>query len=313
MPLRILVTCPPMIGEKEQFLPLLKSKDIECVIPDFTQVMSVEDLIKTVPEFDGWIIGDDPATREVFEAGKKGRLKAAVKWGIGIDNVDFDACKDLEIPITNTPNMFGGEVADVGVGYVIGLARETFMIDRSVRNGQWPKPCGVSLAGKTIGLIGHGDIGKNTAKRLIAFDMNINAYDPAFTSNDDYEAVRFKSWPEDVASCDFLIFTCALVKNNHHMLNANVLNSCKDGVRIVNVARGPLIDEEALVKALQSGKVYSAALDVFEVEPLPEKSPLRDMPKCIFGSHNGSNSIDAVHRTNIIAISHLLDFLGVQQ
>lgn len=301
-----------MIGEKDQFLPLLKSKGIECVIPDFTQVMSVEELIKTVPEFDGWIIGDDPATREVFEAGKQGRLKAAVKWGIGVDNVDLAACKDLDIPIINTPNMFGGEVADVGVGYVIALARETFMIDRGVRQGTWPKPCGISLAGKTIGLIGHGDIGRNTAKRLLAFDMKINAYDPAFSSDDDYGAVRFKSWPQDVGDCDFLIFTCALFPSNHHMLNAEVLASCKDNVRIVNVARGPLIDEEALIEALKSGKVYSAALDVFEVEPLPEQSPLRDMPRCIFGSHNGSNSVDAVHRTNTKAIAHLCEFLGVK-
>ena len=301
-----------MIGEKSQFLPLLKSKGLECVIPDFTQVMSVDELIKTVPEFDGWIIGDDPATREVFEAGKTGRLKAAVKWGIGVDNVDFAACKDLGIPIINTPNMFGGEVADVGVGYVIALARETFMIDRGVRQGTWPKPCGISLAGKTIGLIGHGDIGRNTAKRLLAFDMNINAYDPALTSSDDYDAVSFKSWPQDIGDCDFLIFTCSLSSSNRHMLNAEVLASCKDGVRIVNVARGPLIDEAALIDALNSRKVYSAALDVFEVEPLPEQSPLRDIPRCIFGSHNGSNSVDAVHRTNIKAIEHLCEFLGVK-
>ena len=301
-----------MIGEKDQFLPLLESKGVECIMPDFTQVMSVDDLIKTVPNFDGWIIGDDPATREVFEAGKNGNLKAAVKWGIGIDNVDFTACKDLGIPIINTPNMFGGEVADVGVGYVIGLARETFMIDRAVREGSWPKPCGISLAGKTIGLVGHGDIGKNTAKRLLAFDMKINAYDPAFTSSNNYDDVHFKNWPEDIGDCDFLIFTCALVKSNHHMLNADVMSQCKDGVRVVNVARGPLIDENALVDALKSSKVYSAALDVFEVEPLPEKSPLKEMKRCIFGSHNGSNSIDAVHRTNIKAIGHLLDFLGVK-
>ena len=300
-----------MIGEKDQFLPILAEKGIECVIPDFAQVMGVEDLIELIPEFDGWIIGDDPATREVLQAGKKGRLKAAVRWGIGIDNVDFDACKDLGIPIINTPNMFGKEVADVAIGYVIALARETFLIDKAVHDGHWPKPCGISLADKTVGLIGHGDIGKNTAKRLLAMDMKINAYDPAFTSNDNYANLHFKNWPEGVEECDFLVFTCALVQSNHHMLNREIIALCKNGVRIVNVARGQLIDENALIGALTSGKVYSAALDVFEVEPLPMSSSLREMPRCIFGSHNGSNSIDAVHRTNSKAISHLMEFLGV--
>jgi D-3-phosphoglycerate dehydrogenase len=102
------------------------------------QTLSVEELKELVPQHDGWIIGDDPATREVFMAGKAGKLKAAVKWGIGVDNVDFDACKDLGIPIVNTPNMFGGEVADIAVGYVIALARETFQIDDGIRQGSGP-------------------------------------------------------------------------------------------------------------------------------------------------------------------------------
>src|SRR3546814_18453260 len=89
-------------------------------------------MVDLLPQYEGWIIGDDPATRRVFEAGKAGKLKAAVKWGIGVDNVDFAACKDLGIPIINTPNMFGGEVADVAVGYVIGLARQLFVIAREI-------------------------------------------------------------------------------------------------------------------------------------------------------------------------------------
>ena len=107
-----------------------KKNNLDVSTPNVVQTLSEEDLIKMVPEYDGWIIGDDPATEKVFQAGKKGRLKAAVKWGIGIDNVDLNACDKLKIPISNTPNMFGSEVSDLAIGYLIGLSRETFFIDR---------------------------------------------------------------------------------------------------------------------------------------------------------------------------------------
>lgn len=300
-----------MLGMEDQFMPIFEAKNIEVHTPEVVQILPEEELIKLVPEFDGWIIGDDPATRAVFEAGKKGNLKAAVKWGIGIDNVDFAACKDLGISITNTPNMFGAEVADIAVNYVTALARETYYIDRQVREGFWPKPRGTSLAGKTVGLIGYGDIGKNTAKRLIAADMTMIVYDPVFNESNNTDQIQFTKWPDRISECDFLVFTCSLNEKNHHMLNAEVLAACKKDVRVVNVARGPLVDEQALITALQSGQVHSAALDVFEVEPLPNNSPLRKMERCIFGSHNGSNTAEAVAATNNRAIKKLFEFLGV--
>ena len=143
--MRILVTCPPMLGMFHEFVEPAREAGFELVAAKVTQTLSQDELVALLPQYDGWIIGDDPATRSVFEAGKAGRLKAAVKWGIGVDNVDFAACKDLGIPIINTPQMFGAEVADVALAYVIGLARQLFEIDRGVRAGGWPKPAGMSL------------------------------------------------------------------------------------------------------------------------------------------------------------------------
>lgn len=309
--LKVLVTCPPMLGMIEEFRPLFETRGVDLTPAKVVQVLSEDELCGLLPQFDGWIIGDDPATRRVFTAGKAGRLKAAVKWGIGVDNVDFVACKDLGIPITNCPNMFGGEVADVAVSYVGALARETFVIDRGVRQGQWPKPRGISLAGRTVGLVGLGDIGRNVARRLLAADMKIVAYDP-FYAGDLVDGIERATWPERIGEADFLVFTCALTAANRHMLNAATLSQTTPGVRVVNVARGPLIDEAALIAALQSGHVHSVGLDVFEVEPLPMNSPLRDMPqRTIFGSHNGSNSQDAVRRCSAQAIDVLLRYLGV--
>lgn len=310
--MKVLVTCPPMLGMIDTFRPIFEQRGVELTAAKVVQTLSEDELCALLPQFDGWIIGDDPATRRVFEAGKAGQLKAAVKWGIGVDNVDFAACKDLGIPITNCPNMFGAEVADVGMSYVLALARETFQIDRGVRAGQWPKPRGMSLAGKTMALVGLGDIGRNMARRALACDMNVVAYDPFYTG-EVAPGIERAAWPERIEEADFVVFTCALTRSSFHMLDAAVLERCKTGVRIVNVARGPLIDEPALIAALQAGKVHSVGLDVFEVEPLPMNSPLRDMPNTIFGSHNGSNTADAVVRCSHLAIDTLLGYLGVPE
>src|SRR5690606_10191486 len=309
---KILVTCPPMLRMIDEFRPIFAKAGVEITTPNVVQTLTVDELKALVPQHDGWIIGDDPATREVFEAGRNGNLKAAVKWGIGVDNVDFAACKDLGIPIINTPNMFGGEVADVAMSYVLALARETFLIDRSIRAGGWPKPRGISTTGRTIGIIGMGDIGRSTAKRALAHDMTVIGWDPGVAKTPEgLEAVQLAAWPDRIDECDFLVFTCSLNDKNRHMLNAQTLAQAKDGVRVVNVARGPLIKEADLIEAIRSGKVYSAALDVFEVEPLPMDSPLRGFERCILGSHNGSNTSDGVVRASHRAIDLLFGFLGV--
>lgn len=306
--MKILVTCPPMLGMINSFKSEFEKHNFEFTAPDVVQTLSVKELCEIIPNYDGWIIGDDPATREVFEAGKSGSLKAAVKWGIGVDNVDFQACKDLDIPIINTPKMFGAEVADIAVGYLIGLARETFTIHEQVKKGNWPKPRGISLYGKKVALLGLGDIGINVAKRLSAMGMVIYGYDPNIHSKEN-EIIMF-DWPKNIDEADFIVITCSLTKSSYHLINDDILTKVKKGVRIINVGRGGIIDEKSLENALTDGRVHSAALDVFEVEPLPMSSILRKHPKCIFGSHNASNTSDAVMRTSLIAIEKLSNFLG---
>lgn len=308
--MKVLVTCPPMLSRIEEFEHIFKEKGISIDCPEVKQTLSVKELKNLLPNYDGWIIGDDPANQEVLEAGKKGRLKAAVKWGVGVDNVDFSAAKTLSIPIENTPGVFGEEVADIATGYVIGLARQTFAIDRAVRRGDWVKPSGISLSGKTVALVGFGDIGRNTAKRLQAAGMNIIVYDPYLQIQSGIE-VETALWPQRIIEADFIVLTCSLNKSNQHMIDHSILSATKVGVRIINVARGGLIEEEALIEALTSGQVHSVALDVFENEPLPDNSPLRQYQQCILGSHNASNTVDAVRRATHQSIEKLFKLLGV--
>lgn len=309
--MKILVSCPPMLGLMDEFEPAFIRSGAMPVRAQMRQIIPEPELIATIGGFDGWIIGDDPATRRVFEAGKRGNLKAAVKWGVGVDNVDFAAAHELGIPVVNTPSVFGREVADIAMGYVVGLAREIFFIDREIRQyAAWPKPAGISLAGKTVALVGFGDIGRQTAKRLLAAEMQLIVYDPLFQS-DPALRVEQAVWPKRISEADFLVFTCPLNRHTRGMFSKEILGQLKIGVRVVNVGRGPVISEAALLEGLGSGIVHSAALDVFEDEPLEQNSPLRHFSRCIFGSHNASNTVDAVRRVSHRAMELLFESLKI--
>jgi D-3-phosphoglycerate dehydrogenase / 2-oxoglutarate reductase len=307
----ILVTCPPMLGMIEEFYAPAEAHGLRLHPAKVTQTLSVQELVQTVPRFDGWIIGDDPATAEVFEAGTTERLRAAVKWGVGVDNVDFAACERLGLPIINTPGVFGREVADLAMHYVTALARESFAVDRGVRAGGWPKPRGQSLWTRRAAVIGYGDIGRNTVRRLLAHDVTVTVVDPFCDMATLPEGVRSASWPEAVDGQDYLVFTVPLTPDTQHMFNMHVVNRLKVGVRVINVGRGPVISEAALVAGLERGIIHSVALDVFEVEPLPLEAPVRRFQdRLICGSHNASNTEDAVRHVSLKAIrlmSHMLD------
>jgi len=307
---KVLVTCPPMLGMIDNFSEISNSLGIELIPAKVKQTLTEDELIRSLPEFDGWIIGDDPASEKVFESGANGLLKAAVKWGIGIDNVNFNSCKKLNISITNTPAMFGKEVADVSICYLHALARNIVEIDREVRKGNWIKPSGISVAGKTAAIIGFGDIGRNTAKRLLSSDMNIIVYDPFINEETIDDKVKLYQWPLGIELADFIIINCSLTSSSYHMINNETIKLMKKGVRIINVGRGPIIEESALIHNLNNEYIHSVALDVYENEPISLNSPLLNNTRCILGSHNASNTKEAVIRTSKKAIKIISDFLN---
>lgn len=309
---RVLITCPPMLRMIDRFEDVFAAHGWDVTAPDIIQQMETPDLIRLLPEFDGWIIGDDDAGAEVLTAGAAGRLRACVRWGIGVDNVDFDAAKRLNIPIRNTPGMFGAEVGDLALHYLTGLFRRTFEIDRGVRAGKWTKFAGTSLAGSRVGLVGYGDIGRSFARRAAAADIALTVYDPGVSAK-DVAPFSQAQWPDNLDQLDALVFTCALTDSSKHMLNADRLAKLPAGAMIVNVARGGLVDEPALEAALGDGHIAAAALDVFETEPVPATSALLGHPRCIFGSHNGSNTIQGVERASYRAIELMEQFLQESQ
>ena len=172
---RVLITCRQMQNCIEEFRPRLAERHLELVLPDIVQQLSEEDLIEIIGSFDGMIAGDDPLSARVLRYAK--RMRVISKWGVGIDGIDLEAAQALGIPVLNTPGVFGGEVADVALGYVVMLARQLHRIDASVRAGGWFKHEGRSLSGKVLGVVGFGSIGQSVARRGIGFGMRVVAHD----------------------------------------------------------------------------------------------------------------------------------------
>jgi len=310
---RVLVTCPPFLQVIDEYREEFEQKGIDAITPVVKQQLSEDELIDIIGDVVGVIAGDDPFTERVIGAAPK--LKALIKWGIGIDCIDVGALRDRDIFFANTPGMFGEEVADVAMGYVLLLARHLLAIDRSVRDGGWSKPSGVSLSQKTLGVVGLGNVGAAVLKRADAFGMRLQGYDlvPEAVANTKGLLAQSVDLETLVATSDFVVLCCSLTEDNRHLVDAGLLRKFKDGAYLINVSRGPLVHEDALVDALESGKIIAAALDVFETEPLPNASELRRFPQCIFGSHNGSNTAEAVHRVNRVSLDMMYEQLGVKQ
>lgn len=322
---KILLTCPPMLKQSERYQQLFEKYNLDVDCPDVNQIMTEDELCDLLPKYDGWIIGDDPATRKVFEAGKNGKLKAAVKWGVGVDNVDLEACKDLGIPITNIPGVFGEEVSDIAIGYLLCLNRKLHLIDAEVKKGIWAKYTGNSLSNKKACLIGFGDIGRCTARKLLAFNIDVCVSDPGFERVDglihckyddklivpDFlNAVNLTSLEEAVTCCDFIIITCALNSHTNQLVNKDLILKSNRHVKIINVARGPIVKESDVIELLEDGFVDAVGFDVFNIEPLKLDNELRKFEQNMFGSHNGSNTIEAVDKTSKIAIQRISQFLN---
>lgn len=304
--LAVLVTCPPMQRTAKEWLGRFEALGIKVGLPPVVQQLSPDELAGLLPDYDGMIAGDDELTAKVLD--RASRLRVVSKWGIGLDGIDLEAARRLGIRVTNTPGSFGNEVADVTIGYVVMLTRQLHRIDRSVRDGRWEKPQGISLANRTLGIVGLGSIGQAVARRGTAMGMRVIGHEIIASSAERAAEAGIELLDLDtvVAEADVLTLHCPLTELNRHMIDAARLARMRPGSYLVNTARGPLIDEAALVAALQSGHLAGAALDVYKVEPLPASSPLAAMENVILGSHNASNTREAVARVNQMAIDNVL-------
>jgi D-3-phosphoglycerate dehydrogenase len=306
---RVLITCHQMQVALPEQRERLESAGFEIVAPPLPgQQFSEEELIELLPGCVAIIAGDDPLTRKVLASTSD--LKFLIRWGIGMDSVDHDAARDLGIVVRNTPGVFGGEVADMAMAYLLMLARQTHVVSNQVHNGQWLKYEGVSLEGQILGLAGLGSIGSAVAKRANGFGMNVIAFDP-YAPDDAFSLhnVKKSSWDQVCEQSRFVVLTCPLTPETFHLVDQQSLEKMNSNAYLINVGRGPLVDESALVAALERNLIAGIALDVFETEPLPRESGLRKFPNAVFGAHNGSNTAQGVSRASAKAVDILLELM----
>ena len=236
--------------------------------------------------------------------GRAPRLALIARAGVGVDNVDVPAASARGIRIVNAPTAATSSVAELTVLFLLLLARELYPQIEWTKAGRWPKGANTSeLSGKTVGFVGYGRIAREVAKRLAPFGVRPVAYDPFVKSPED--GTPMLPLDEVLARSDYLSLHAALTPENHHLLDAARLAKAKKGVRIVNVARGALLDEVALLEALDSGQVGGAALDVFETEP-PTRTALLAHPKLVATPHIGAATKEGQARAGALVVDEVL-------
>ena len=313
MTYKVLLTAPYMIPVIDRFKPVFDKYDIELIVPEVRERMEEADLLRYAGQFDGAICGDDRYSARVIEASVP-RLRVISKWGTGIDSLDAEACSRCDVKIYRTLNAFTLPVADTVLGYILAFARQLAWMDREMKSGKWEKNPGRALSECTLGVIGVGNIGKAVTRRARSFGMKVYGMDiieidHVFVAETGIEIVEL---PALLSKSDFISVNCDLNPTSYHLINHQTLALMRPNAVLINTARGPIVDEAALVEALQAKRLAGAALDVFEYEPLPLESPLLQMDNVMLAPHNSNSSPAAWERVHWNTIRNLLEGFGLE-
>ncbi len=308
----ILFSAPYMLPFLDRFRPVLEGYGLDLITAEVRERLSREEILRHAGRFDGTICGDDEYTAEVLEACQP-RLKVISKWGTGIDSIDSAAAARLGIAVFRTPNAFTLAVVDSVLGYMLAFARRQPWLDREMKAGHWEKLPGKALHECTLGVIGIGTIGKVLVRRARLFGMHVLGndiieIDPAFIAETGVEMTSLASL---MRRSDFVSVNCDLNPTSRLLVNAGTLKKMQPHAVLINTARGPIVDEKALVSALKAGTIAGAALDVFAQEPLPLDSPLLKMDQVMLAPHNANSSPAAWERVHWNTIRNLLQGLGI--
>lgn len=306
---RVLISAPYFLPVVEEYRSRLETAGVELVLANVCERLSEEELLPLVPTMHGAICGDDQFTERVLNAAPQ--LKVISKWGTGIDSIDTAAATRLGIKVCNTANAFTDCVADSTLGYILNFARRLYQMDQDIRRGKWIKRDAVTLRECTLGVVGTGNIGKAVVRRAVAFGMTVLGCDPvpvpeAFLAETKLQLLQL---PELLELSDFVTLHCDLNPTSYHLIDRVQFELMRPGAYLINTSRGPIINEPALIAALRDAKIAGAALDVFENEPLPSESPLRQMSNCLLAPHNSNSGLAAKKHVHESTINNLLESL----
>lgn len=271
-----------------------------------------EELGEKLKEFDALVVRSaTKVTAEVLEKAAEGKLKLVIRAGVGIDNIDINYANTKDITVKNTPNSSSDSVAELAIGHMFAVARFLGISNYTMRNGQWNKKAyeGIELSGKTLGIVGMGRIGRSLAKKAEALGMKV-VYSDLFGEQKGLK-YEFLELEDLFKKADFISLHVPYDKEMGPLIGKEELNLMKDGVYIVNCARGKVVDEEALLEALNSGKVAGAGIDVFEQEPTVNEA-LVNHPKVSATPHIGAATLEAQDRIGEEVVETVLDFFNIK-
>ncbi len=283
--------------------------DIVCERGPLTEARMLE----LAGDFDAFLCGDDAITRAVIEKSLP-RLKVISKYGIGLDKIDIPATKELKIPVLFTPGVNHTTVAEHTFGLLIGITKHIVTTAAAARNGEWLRLTGHEIFDKTMGIIGLGRIGKEVAIRARAFGMPVIAYDPYWdeTFATAHDVKRCASMDDVLMNSDVISLHCNLSDDTRGMIRREKIAEMKNGVVILNCARGEIVETPDMVEALHSGKVGGYGADVLDIEPPPADHPLLTAPNCVITPHIGSRTYESVPRQAMKSLTNLINALKGQ-
>jgi len=304
----VIVTSRSFGNVPSDALDLLERNDLNIIRPDRAGPFSDEEIAEIFKDHPtrAIIVGSDKIGSKAFAEAKE--LEIISKHGVGVDNVDLEEASRRGVAVTNTPQANKEAVAELAFGAVFALTRRIVSADRSVRSSNWEKFVGHEIQEKTLGIIGLGKIGKRLAQLASSVGMKVLYYDTE--EKDVAEEIEIsRSALNILFRCsDFVSVHCPLTPDTRGLVGENAFDSMKDSAFLINTARGGIVDEEALSQALNDGTIAGAYLDVFESEPLPDNSSLRNREDVILTPHMAAYTEEAIARMDEVSVENLVNY-----
>jgi phosphoglycerate dehydrogenase-like enzyme len=307
---KVLITARTMNEVGVPALKLLRDAGCELVIPPRPGPCPADELLKLLPDMDAVLASMDKFTEAVLVSNAALRLKIISRWGVGFDAIDVPAASRAGIVVAYTPGLLDETVADFAFALLLALARRVHIGHLDMSNGTWRGVWGNDVFGKTLGLLGCGRIGRAVARRAIGFNLRLLAYDVQPNAEAEMIGVKFVGLEELLEQSDFLSLHAALTPRNRGLIGETELRRMKKTAYLINTARGALLDENALARALHEGVLAGAALDAFVVEPLPADHPLRKAPNLLLTPHLASFARETGERVSLAAAQAIVELMN---
>ena len=309
MPNRVLIAARVFDEGGPEAGKVLTDAGCEIVYPEVPRPWGEDELVRALLGISGVIAAPDAFTDAVFA--RSPDVKVVSRWGVGYDTIDVGAATRHGVVVATTPGTLHDSVADLVFGLMLSVARNLPLSDRQVREGTWKYRTGQLVWGKRLGIVGLGTIGRAVARRARGFNMDVVASDVVHDEQVAAElGVRYVSLEELLSTADFVTLHANLTEDTCGMIGEAALRRMKPTACLLNAGRGALVDQDALVKALQEGTIAGAGLDVFEEEPLPNRHPLTQLDTCVLTPHCGSFSIETIRVVSRLAALNVAQVLS---